>query len=791
MVVGAPTPDGATFVAKVTGGPVRVAVSTDESMSAPVFTASQAVDAQGVAKVAITGLAANTRHWWRVEDSGTVDTSVTGQFRTLPTAGLPASFTIAAFGDSGLGPGTPGTGTTLGDTLVSNHVVHDTIRTRALAGDWLMGVHLGDWGYPDWGTNLTDTLANRRTFYDDLLLQSRQAALFRSLPLTYLWDDHDFAANNSDGDYADKANGATVYRERVPHHTLPDASAIYHSFTIGRVLFVASDVRYNRSPNGDTDDASKTMLGSVQKSWMEGILSASDAELLVWLNPQQWIEVVADSWGSFTTERAELVQLLGDLGWLGRAVQLTADMHGVAIDTGVNSAGGIPILACAALDATPTGNPALYSLGGQTGRNQHGTLAVTDVGNAIQVRLAGWQGTTEVLSHQFGFTLSTATTIASGALLRTLTGSQTPIIEARLVTGHPTGDDPDGIEIQVSDGDVTYDGTADIRATMQLGVLGMNERNGSSAFPRFTSDDFSPLRGAEIFLAYTLDLGGGGQIRTPLGYFRFYETDQPTAPYGGMILAGRDRMGSIVKGRLLAPRSYSADQTLGSVAADLILDIFPNAVIAWDDTSDQDQIGRVLLAEERHGALRELADSRGKLFYVDDEGVFRFEAAPDETVPVWEAKAGRDGVLFGASRRVTSDDVHNAVVATGSAADDQQPQRVVAVDNDPNSPTYFFGQFGQVPRFFESPLITTSDQVAAAAVSLLRRSLGASIQAEVATAVNPTLRPWHPVRTQMRDGNRDIVVMQRVVVPLGKRRPMTGTARSQMVAAVTNVGILA
>jgi Domain of unknown function (DUF5047)/PhoD-like phosphatase len=788
MMVGAPTPDGATFVTKVTGGPVRVAVAEDDGMTSPVFTSSQAVNAQGVAKVSITGLDPDTRYFWQVEDNSVIDAAVTGQLLTLPAVGQAASFTIGAIADAGLSPVTPGTGATLDNNLISNHAAFNAVRQAALAGNWPLLANLGDWGYPDWGTVLTDTLANRRTFWDDNLLQSNQAALFRDVATLLLWDDHDFAGNNSNGTYANKANALTVYGERCPHYPLDGSNGIYQSRQIGRALVVGSDVRYNRDPNGDTDDATKTMLGSAQKTWMESLLSAAadtDIKLLIWLMPQQWLGTTTDSWASYTTERAELVEMFGNHGFLGRTAILSADYHGLALDDGRNSAGSIPVLQCAAIDATPgAGGGGTYSHGAFDGRNQHGRLTVTDLGNSISVRLAGWRGTEEIVSHQFGFIVSSAATVASGALLRTLTGSYTPVIEARVVTGHPTGDDPDGDEIKtVPGGDVTYDANAEIRASMSLDVLGINERNGLSAFPRFTSDQLAPY-GAEIFLRYGLDLGGGGIVWTPLGYFRIEEPSQASAPYGAINVTGKDRMAGIIEADLLAPRTYPDTATLGFVAQDLILEVFPNAVIVWDDDADQDLLGRVLVVEDkRYAALKDVADSRGKLFYVDDEGAFRFETAPDESTPLWEAHAGRGGVLLDASRRLSRIGIYNAVIATGSAADDQEPVRVVVVDNNPQSPTYFHGAFGKVPRRYESPLITTTDQVTSAAISILRRSLGAPIQVEYGMVPNPTLRPWQPVRGQLRDGNRDIVTMQRVRIPLSREK-MTGSARSQMLASI-------
>lgn len=144
MTVGATTPDGATFVAKVDGGgPVRVNVIDAEFGQNSVFTDSAAVDAQGVAKVSIAGLAPNTRYIWQVEDAGVIDTAVTGEFLTHPPAGSQASFTICVAGDAGLASDTPGDGDELVPDRISNSPIFDVIRQRALDEGWLMFCHLG------------------------------------------------------------------------------------------------------------------------------------------------------------------------------------------------------------------------------------------------------------------------------------------------------------------------------------------------------------------------------------------------------------------------------------------------------------------------------------------------------------------------------------------------------------------------------------------------------------------------------------------------------------------------
>ena len=57
-----------------------------------------------------------------------------------------------------------------------------------------------------------------RMAYDQVLLSRRQSLLYRSTPLVYVWDDHDFAGNNSDRGAPSHFAARYVYEEYVPHY---------------------------------------------------------------------------------------------------------------------------------------------------------------------------------------------------------------------------------------------------------------------------------------------------------------------------------------------------------------------------------------------------------------------------------------------------------------------------------------------------------------------------------------------------------------------------------------------
>lgn len=207
---------------------------------------------------------------------------------------------------------------------------------------------------------------------------------------------------------------AQVYREIVPHYPLLDEgegdgnAAIYQSWQIGRVLFIAADTRWARDPNFTFGDRSKTMLGEAQKRWMEQLLMTSEASALVWVLPSMWLsdqgntrnagigysgaDYSTDSYRMFRHERDELVQLFGDTRWLDRMICLQADKHALSMSTGPNNPhGGFPLFMFASMDAAAAANPeGQYDLGQSPGRQRYGTVRVVDSGHTIALNGTGY-----------------------------------------------------------------------------------------------------------------------------------------------------------------------------------------------------------------------------------------------------------------------------------------------------------------------------------------------------------------------------------------------------------------
>jgi hypothetical protein len=355
--------------------------------------------------------------------------------------------------------------------------------------------------------------------------------------------------------------------------------------------------------------------------------------------------------------------------------------------------------------------------------------------------------------------------------LRAIRGSHKMVARARVLTTYQEGVNPTGVEIPILGGNVQADADADVRATLELSTDG-------------TRWDLSGLLtpyGNEVFVERGIVFGGGRREWVSLGYFRIYDAGQDRAPDGPVTLTGRDRMSAIIDARLEAPVQYPATATYGGVVDELVTAVYPEATIEWDDDLHQEQLGRSVVVErERYEFLRDLAQSRGKVFYVDHRGVFRIASPPDPSMPVFDVNHGRDGVLIEASRELSREGVFNAVVAYGEGTDTEQPHLAVARDANPASPTYYFGRFGQVPRFYSSPLITSAAQAASAAATLLRQTLGLPYNVDFTAVPNPALEPLDPLRVTYSDRDApEIHVIRELTIPLLPAEPMTAVTREQ------------
>lgn len=346
-------------------------VATPTAGGAAIRSASVTMVGQPTARLYLSGLETDTEYRFVVEVDGEADSGRgQGSFTTAPAGASSFHFAFSSCARTD-----------------SNGAVFD-----AIAGeDPLFFLLLGDIHY----ANLESSdPTDHRTALTRQLTRPGQAALYRQVPIAYVWDDHDYGPNDADATSPTRPAARQAYREMVPHYDLVEEgdSAIHQAFTVGRVRFILTDSRSERT------DA--TMLGAQQLEWLiEEVTAASETHaLVVWGNAVPWIgnsTEGGDNWNGYASERGQIADAMAEAD-VQNLLMLSGDAHMVAFDDGTNSdystdkVGGFPIMHAAPLDRRGNEKGGPYSHPTFPGSGQYGTVEVVDEGgDEILVRLTG------------------------------------------------------------------------------------------------------------------------------------------------------------------------------------------------------------------------------------------------------------------------------------------------------------------------------------------------------------------------------------------------------------------
>ncbi len=332
-------------------------------------------------RLVLSDLEPATRYDYHLEVDGERDQGRgQGTFETAPRGAASFSFAVSACARTG-----------------SNGAVFDAI------GDTepLFFLQLGDFHYAN--LESSDPVDHHRALTRQLTTAG-QGALYRDVPMAYVWDDHDYGPNDADASSPSRDAARRSYRDMVPHYQLPapDGGAIYQAFTVGRVRFVLTDTRSERTE--------ATMVGDAQLAWLidELTASAETHALVVWGNSVPWIgddTAGGDNWNGYAAERRQIADALADNG-VDNLVMVSGDAHMLGYDDGTNTdystsqAGGFPLLQAAALDRRGSVKGGPYSHPTFPGGGQFATVDVDDDGSRIDVTMTArtWDG--EVLFEE-------------------------------------------------------------------------------------------------------------------------------------------------------------------------------------------------------------------------------------------------------------------------------------------------------------------------------------------------------------------------------------------------------
>ena len=501
------TPTSASVVTRLTssGLKVRLQVSLNAALTSAVFSAigTTAATAGNTLTLTVQGLQPDTDYFYGIEVAGVLRTEAAsrGRFHTFPLGR--ASFKIAFAGDS--------------DYRTGDQRAFDEI----LAARPLLFIHLGDLHYNDTNTTNPD---DYRANYDSVLNQPNESALFRGVPLAYMWDDHDFCGNDSDSTFVGQDTARSVYKERVPHYPIASnaGGTMAQSFTIGRVRVIVTDLRSGADPATKKDNASKTHLGTAQKAWFkQELISARDAgfPLTLWICTNPWIGVLdptqdIDNWTSFQTERTEIANFIRD-NHVTNVVLLSADMHALAYDDGTHSdyatGGGAPltVLQAAALTEGGSIKGGPYTGTPIPGPGQYGILEVYDNGgSSIACRFLGMK-VGEGAKMTYIFSTDNAASPLAQAFVNISTLARVSSANDSIVSGFViSGSGPRNVLVRAAGPSLAQFGVTDALANPQLTVY-------QSGRIIATNDAWAPAADTASALSAAFDRTGAFQFTDP------------------------------------------------------------------------------------------------------------------------------------------------------------------------------------------------------------------------------------------------------------------------------------
>ena len=398
-----------------------------------------------IATFNLTDLAEDTVYYYVIiVDGRRYPRQGTLQFKTVKV-GQPYSFAIACSACAG---GTVGQFSSYG---VSNSKVFDVIsqyKYKAENGrdsNLDLFIHMGDLHYrndlPFLGLK-ENYLDDYRYNYDLVMKQTRQRNLYQNIPLAYIWDDHDYGTNDSDGSYNLKYIASEAYRERVPYYPLVEElnitkgrGAIYQSFIIGRVRFIMTDSRFHQNQSGIFDNSHQTLLGKAQREWLfEQLITGKKQQqnnregLTIWVNSVPWIAEPTDaatgSWNQFYRERNQIANFIKE-NEIDKLLMISGDAHMLAIDDGneetannyaTGGGGSFPVIQSASLDSRGSFKGGPYNgekyiidstvkskHGAIAGQRQWGLLNFSDDGNKIEVKVELKRMEDTLIQHTFVF----------------------------------------------------------------------------------------------------------------------------------------------------------------------------------------------------------------------------------------------------------------------------------------------------------------------------------------------------------------------------------------------------
>jgi hypothetical protein len=296
----------------------------------------------------------------------------------------------------------------------------------------------------------------------------------------------------------------------------------------------------------------------------------------------------------------------------------------------------------------------------------------------------------------------------------------------------------------VVEGEVAVDRTAQVRRSLNCRLVDPT----GEITPRNTGEVLTPY-GTELRayrgIRWQEDDGTYSTEVCPLGVFRLSRSSITYKADGtsDITLEAYDRSRTIQRDKFIVPYVIDAGTNILTAIKAIVKRTIPD--ITYDTVSTPlTTSGPMLLdtGSDPWEACTQLAKSMGCEIYFDVSGRLVVAPPPDiatHPAPVFTYYDSDGGHMIDLGKDFSDEQAYNGVIVTGETPGDEKPPvRGEAWDDSPTSPTYRYGDYGEVPAFLTDNTAKTEEDCIKIAKAELALVLGRPAQLSLSALVNPS-----------------------------------------------------
>lgn len=333
--------------------------------------------------------------------------------------------------------------------------------------------------------------------------------------------------------------------------------------------------------------------------------------------------------------------------------------------------------------------------------------------------------------------------------------------------------------LSVTDGSVSADAR---RATMRTASLTFAP---TASLTIEEVRDILAVPGTEIRPKRGFVYADGSTELAPLGVFVVDElTYQRSADSLSLTATCSDISVRVTRNPWMSAYTVAAGTGLASALAAMLADRYSGVVVGFSATTVPDSVAVSAYYTESSSSdpwqdAQKLAADHGYELYMDADGVVQCILVPDPATAslMYTYARGATAIVTDETHTYPLASTYNGVIVCGETTE-SAAVRGEAWDEDPASPTYRYGPFGEVPLIVTSSVITTEAQAQAAADARFVKLKGASAQLSWSQIVNAKLAPLHVVGVTDEDGIVSRYVLDQVTTPLSVSGVQAAVTRS-------------